>query len=220
MTISRQYKKIAKVAGTVGLAFMLGYSGAGVINRWKSTDEMEKIARGSDMYSVLVRDAPHDGSVSLRYMNPQFVGEVVINAEWAAQQLNVPYPFVISHWLMESGRLQMVRGFDYIKANNLGGFKKGGMPMEFDSIHSFAKAYVKLLRKDGVHDISDLDDIVGRLYSKRYVVGESELVYKTKIIHVMDKLGEADLAIRSYYAEQIDRIKNKTNAQLDAHLRK
>lgn len=222
MTISRQYKKFVKATGAVGMAFLLSPTFTGVINGREAV-EAGKLQRGVVMANALVLSAPHDKSVSFKHMDPRFVGEVLNSAEWAAGELNIPAAFVKSHWFMESGKLEMVKGFTYIEKNNFGGFRFKGKPMEFADPHSFADAYVKLLRKDGVHDIDDFDDIVKRLYDKHYVTGESSYGYKMKIRHTMDLLGAADPSIR-LYAEQIDRKhqavdRNKAHAPLGTHLR-
>ena len=140
-----------------------------------------------------------DGTTRIIYANPNYMGNVLNEANWAANQLQIPRAFVLSQWLMEAGLLTGRPSQTAIANNNLGGILDKSKIRRFPDLHSFSIQYVSILRKDGIGNNDDFSKIVKTLHQKHYVVGESPNVYGNKIMGTLSFLKDASPECGAYY---------------------
>lgn len=135
---------------------------------------------------ALIRSSPDINAAKSAYLTPVFIGGVLLQAQKASNELQIPKEFIVAHWLMESGKLQGLA----VSKNNLGGILRGKRPAKFESLDDFRKKYVSILKKDGVKNTSFISTIA-ILHRKHYVFGESEEVYRSKVHGVSHMLAAA-----------------------------
>jgi hypothetical protein len=220
--VARMAKTSAKVAASLGVIWIGVTYGSipspTVDNPAKpgfvsDADEVGRLAR------VFYEHASHsDSRVTIKYLNqesPDVVAAFEAQADSAAKELRIPKIFVLAHWSMECGGLTAKNASASIDGNNFAGIRRhdGNGPMIFQTPEDFRKEYVRILKKEGVHDMNDFHSIVAKLHRGGYVSGESEEAYEGKIWDWVKAHKDVSPEYRDYY-EDMKRERSGLYAQL------
>lgn len=146
----------------------------------------------SQLSNLMYNSNPFTDLENTEYTKTDNVYDILLHAERAGKELNIPTEFVFAHWAMETGMLS-IPNVGAIRNNNLGGIMKDRKLRSFDTLDEFTDAYVAILRKAGVDKIPDssenkLLEIMDLLDKKKYANDEPEEKYFSKIIGVANRL--------------------------------
>lgn len=139
------------------------------------------------------RRVSYDVSIDSNYFH-----NVQNEAIWVSNQLNIPYPFIMSQWFMETNMLGNPSS-TMINLNNLGGIKKSDSLYKYDDLHSFAYDYARILYNDGIVNMQDFGQIVEKLHQGKYFGTESSESYGKKVFSILSKLRGLNVDYYNYY---------------------
>jgi hypothetical protein len=148
-------------------------------------DEYGSARTAMELSSILKSIARVNHKRVTPYMGAAYLEKVLNAVSYASERLGIPKEYILSQWLMESGRMQS-NALPFLDRNNLGGFMHDRhTPMRFNSPMAFAHAYTRTLKHADVQDIHSLSEFVIALYRSHYFENESISSYLSKVNGVL-----------------------------------
>jgi len=129
------------------------------------------------------------------------VSSMLKEAEFVSKKLNIPEPFITSHWMMESGFLDKYSRNKALSHKNLGGImQKGTLRLQdFNDLHDFACSYAAILASNNVQDMDGFWPIVNKLHEGGYYGAQDALSYGRSVRNMLGRIKEIDKSYRDYY---------------------
>ncbi len=171
---------------------VLGFA-VGSIAIGTSRNSMELLRH--DIHTVTEPFGLHSASKRPGLTGREYVRELFYESERASRKLNIPQEFIISQWFMESGIFTNQDG-PAVRANNFGGILEpnahGKVLMRFKNLHQFSNEYIKILKSEGVRNMSNFKSIVERLHDMGYFTDQSSESYGSDVLGDMYRLQRLD----------------------------
>ncbi len=147
--------------------------------------EVNDVTLASTMYTNILTDLKYEDLQPSNMLNHSYLLNLISEARKVSNTLNIPFAFVMSDWLMESGKLSTLsnKNIEFNNLANLGYEGNNGtfVLMKFNTLNAFADAYTKVLRSEGVENTSNLQEIVTKMGNSGFFIGESAYSYLESI---------------------------------------